>query len=202
MSLQHFGVEFTPRRKADRPWIEETFWKLVDKTRIASGGDFKKQRNLLIEELILLSVDEILALESVMYNLMDNAYHADLWDAASIINCGCGDDGFEDFRAWLIAQGKDVYEKALVDPESLVNLIKTNERARDEDFLYVSMIAHERKTGQVLPARADKERPRLRGVHWSQEIRKERFPKLAAKFGDCDQRESIWDVGDIEPDEF
>ena len=32
---------------------------------------------------------------------------------------GCSDDGFSDFRMWLIAQGKEVYLNALKDPDSL-----------------------------------------------------------------------------------
>ncbi len=99
------------------------FWKLIDKTRNASNGDVSKQANLLIEELVQLPLTEILAYETIMDNLLDTAYDAALWDAAEIIECGCGDDGFSDFRAWLIAQGKDVYEKAIANPESLVDLI-------------------------------------------------------------------------------
>ena len=32
---------------------------------------------------------------------------------------GCSDDGFSDFRMWLIAQGKEVYLNALKDPDAL-----------------------------------------------------------------------------------
>lgn len=34
---------------------------------------------------------------------------------------GCTDDGFMDFRTWLVAQGKEVYMAALKDPDSLVD---------------------------------------------------------------------------------
>jgi len=181
---------------------EETFWKLIDRTREASGGDFKKQRNLMFDELIFLSVDEILALESIMLNLMDNAYDAALWDAAWIMNCGCGDDGFEDFRGWLIAQGKDVYEKALVDPESLVDKMEINERADDGFVLYIFTKAYGHKTGSEIHVKY-REQPLLRGTTWEEEKKSSRFPKLAAKFGDCDQRGSIWNAEDIEPlDDF
>ena len=32
---------------------------------------------------------------------------------------GCSDDSFLDFRAWLIAQGKETYLEALRDPDTL-----------------------------------------------------------------------------------
>ena len=45
-----------------------------------------------------------------------------LWTAASVMERGgCTDDGFMDFRTWLVAQGKEVYMAALKDPDSLVD---------------------------------------------------------------------------------
>lgn len=170
----------------------EFFWNLIEKTFEASIGNLSKQVELLTELLTQSSVDDIADYKTILDNLMDNAYDAGLWDAAIIINCGCSDDGFTDFRAWLIAQGKDVYEKALVEPEILVDLIKMDEWASDELFLYVVEDAYERKTGQELPAHFyRKKRSELRGVFWPEETRNKRFPKLAAKFGDSSNRWSM-----------
>jgi hypothetical protein len=36
-----------------------------------------------------------------------------------VIHGGCSDDGFEYFRRWLVSRGRDVYEAALADPDSL-----------------------------------------------------------------------------------
>ena len=166
------------------------FWKLIDKTREASGGSISKQSDLLIEALAQLPVDEILDYETIMYDLMDNAYDAALWDAAYIIGCGCGDSGFSDFRAWLIAQGQDVYYSALANPESLVDLIDVDEDAQEGALLYVVMAAYEQKTGHEIPLDPFKfrEPPVLKGTHWPEKTKKDRFPKLAAKFGDCEKR--------------
>jgi hypothetical protein len=170
----------------------EFFWNLIEKTFETSKGSLSKQVELLTELLAQSSVDDIADYKTILDNLMDDAYDASLWDAAIIINCGCSDDGFADFRAWLIAHGKEVYEKALVDPEILVDLVAIDEWAADELFLYVAEYAYERKTGQELPAHLyRKERPGLRGAFWSEETRKKRFPKLAAKFGDCSYRWSM-----------
>jgi hypothetical protein len=170
----------------------ELFWNLIEKTFETCKGNLSQQVELLTEILAQSSVDDIADYKVIMNNLMDNAYDASLWDAAIIINCGCSDDSFLDFRAWLIAHGKEIYEKALVDPEILVDLVEIDEWASDELFLYVAEEAYERKTGQELPAHVyRKERPKLRGVSWPEEDRKKRFPKLAAKFGDCGYRWSI-----------
>jgi len=172
----------------------DTFWNLIDITRNASGGNIPKQSDLLIEALAQGSVDEIFAFEKIMDDLMDNAYDAALWDAAYIIGCGCGDDGFKDFRGWLIAQGKVVYEKALADPESLVDLIEINQDAQEGALLYVAITAYEQKTGREMPIRAikiNRPLPQLRGTNWAEEDKNTRFPILANKFGDCGQRHDL-----------
>ena len=147
---------------------------------------------MLTELLAQRSVEDIVDHKAILDNLMDNAYDASLWDAAIIIDYGCSDDSFLDFRAWLIAHGKEVYEKTLVDPEILVDLVKMDEWASDELSLYVAEEAYERKTGRELPAHVYRtERPELRGVIWLKETREKRFPKLTAKFGESSKR---WDM--------
>jgi len=173
----------------------ETFWKLIDIARETSGGDTSKQADLLVNALVPLSVDEIFAFEAISDDLMDFAYDAALWDAAFIIGCGCGDSGFWDFRGWLIAQGKEVYEKALADPESLVDLIDVEKDAQEGALLYAVMTAYEQKMGEEIPIRESRiSRPaaQLKGTHWGEENVNSRYPKLAAKFGDCEKRWAKW----------
>ena len=173
----------------------ETFWNLIDAARDASGGDNSRQADLLVNALVPLSLDEIFAFEAIWDDLMDFSYDAALWDAAYIIGCGCGDSGFKDFRAWLIAQGKEVYEKALADPESLVDLIEVDEQAQEGALLYVVMTAYEQKMGEEIPIRESKiSRPvaQLKGTHWGEENVNSRFPQLTAKFGDCEKRWAKW----------
>ena len=170
----------------------EFFWNLIEKTFEASKGNLSKQVELLTELLAQNSVDDIIDYKTILNSLMDRAYDASLWDAAIVINCGCSDDSFLDFRGWLIAHGKEIYEKALVDPEILVDLVKMDEWASNELFLYVAEEAYLLKTWQELPAHVyRKERPELRGAFWPEETRNKRFPKLAAKFGDSSNRWSM-----------
>ena len=167
----------------------EFFWNLIEKTFEASKGNLSQQIELLTELLAQRSVEDIVDYKTILDNLMDDAYDASLWDAAIIINHGCSDDSFLDFRGWLIAHGKDVYEKVLVDPEILVDFVKMDEWADNELFLYVAEYAYERKTGKELPDNVYRtDRPELRGVFWPEETRNKRFPKLAEKFGDSSKR--------------
>jgi hypothetical protein len=46
-----------------------------------------------------------------------------LWGAAHLINGGCSDDGFRDFRVWLVGRGRHAYEAALKNPDTLADIL-------------------------------------------------------------------------------
>ena len=54
--------------------------------------------------------------------MLAEAYHWDLWGAAYLINGGCSDDGFEYFRRWLVLQGRDVFQAAVSNPDTLAEV--------------------------------------------------------------------------------
>ena len=178
----------------------DEFWELIDTTREASGGNISKQVHLLVEILAKRSIDEILGFEATMINLIDNAHIATLWDAAEIIGCGCSDDGFEYFRGWLISQGRTVYENALADPESLLDLIDITDYAQEEEVLYIAYYSHKQKEGKETPLNGNwplHSYPPLQGIRETEETRKDRFPKLFSKFGDCKERGKKWTTEDL-----
>ena len=85
---------------------------------------------------------------NILHAYEDLAYQYGLWDAASIIKeYGCSDDGFIDFRAWLIAQGKEVYMNALKDPDTLADIQPYGD-CSFECMSYVGDYAYEQLTGR------------------------------------------------------
>jgi hypothetical protein len=167
----------------------DKFWKLVEKTHQISQGAPDKQANLLIDELAKLSETNSLSYQSILDDLMDKAYIAELWDVAVIMasGWGCSDDGFIDFRAWLIGQGRDVFEKALSDPERLVDVVEFGQETPWEALLYVAMYAYELSThkdmGTMPNTRRFKPMPELKGTSANDEgERLACFPKATAKF--------------------
>ena len=168
----------------------EQFWKLIEQTHQNSQGAPRKQAELLVDELAKLPEADILSYQSILDDMMDQAYIAELWDMAFIIRAsgwGCSDDGFMDFRAWLIGQGKDVFEEALSDPESLVDLVGFGQETQWEVLLYVAMYAYELSTHKdikTMPStRGDKPMPELKGTLAKDEGKiLARFPKATAKF--------------------
>ncbi|HUR54758.1 MAG TPA: DUF4240 domain-containing protein [Gemmataceae bacterium] len=55
------------------------------------------------------------------------SYDWTLWGAAYLINGGCSDDGFDYFRDWLILQGRDVFQAAVSDPDTLADVVDGEE---------------------------------------------------------------------------
>ncbi len=133
---------------------------------------------------------EIVAAGRALRALMDASYLGPLWAAAHLIRGGCSDDSFDYFRAYLLAQGRSVFEAAVADPDSLAD-----HRVRPgadgvvadcEDVLSIAWDAHVAVTGEDLPDEAweQRERPPLDPA-WDFDFDDEaemrlRLPRLAA----------------------
>lgn len=101
---------------------EDQFWQIIESSLKANRNSYSsldEQQELLTSKIQKLAIDEIIAFECIFSNLKNTAYKQDLWASAYIIMNGCSDDGFMDFRNWLITRGKRVFYKALEDADSL-----------------------------------------------------------------------------------
>lgn len=110
---------------------------------------------------------------------MDEAYRWDLWAAAYIIGGGCSDDGFMDFRATLISHGREIYEQALEDPESLADLGKMDEDYWFyEGYQYVPSEVAEEMSGEA-PDRYAPAPDEPSGDEWDEDSVERMYPRLA-----------------------
>ncbi|MFJ6725682.1 MULTISPECIES: DUF4240 domain-containing protein [unclassified Streptomyces] len=106
------------------------WWGLVERARVAVGEARAEDRDArddplpraLTDVLVPLGADGIVAFGVRRITVTDSAYHYPLWNAAYLIEGGCGDDGFMDFRDGLALQGRAVFERAVADPDSLADL--------------------------------------------------------------------------------
>src|ERR1043165_2018952 len=123
----------------------DEFWEIVGRAHQASGGNMPVKCEKLADELRRLEPSEIKSFALHFYEFRDKAYRWDLWDAAYIICAGCSDDGFTDFRSTLISMGREMFEKALADPDSLADYDLRRETARYEGYQYVAGIVYSEK---------------------------------------------------------
>ena len=94
------------------------FWDIIEAAR-ASAVDSKPFHEALADRLAALTEHEILDYQERFEEARQALYRWDLWAAAYLIGGGCSDDSFMDFRAGLIAQGRDWYQQAADCPDSL-----------------------------------------------------------------------------------
>jgi|GEM_PF-230140 len=122
---------------------KKEFWNLINTSLQCTG--LQRQSRYLKKQLLLLQKKDLAAFENIFNRLDDAAYTWPLWAAAYTIHAGCSDDGFSDFRAWLITRGQKVYAQALARPDSLSEISpKKLAQSREGDyFLYLAGGAYE-----------------------------------------------------------
>ncbi|MDT9684517.1 DUF4240 domain-containing protein [Streptomyces sp. TRM76323] len=133
---------------------ETEFWEIVDSTREAAEGDPEDHADLLVERLVRLDPDSVLDFARHFEARYARAYTWDLRAAAAVLLGGAGDDAFDSFRCWLIGQGREVFEGAVHDPETLAELLEDFDPAVDgdgEELGYAADEAYEQLTGVEAP---------------------------------------------------
>jgi hypothetical protein len=170
---------------------ESEFWEIVESSKLESGGGFDAHAAAVSKKLSALTLEKIAAFEHMFTALTYKAYSWDLWGAAYVIGGGCSDDGFNDFRSWLISMGRQTFERALRDPESLADVelgTGGEEDASFEEFAYIAAQVYEVLTGKQLPADPTLTHPDdPSGETWDEDpaVLAERYPRLFAKYGDA-----------------
>lgn len=161
------------------------FWSLIDQSRQAADGDADAQIEALRALLSRLPPPEIVEFGRLFSELHLNAYAWNLWGEAYVIGGGCSDDGFSDFRGWLISRGQKVYEQALESPDSLADAVAQDEETQIEGFEYLPREAWAEATGQDEDDFPDHEMPypaAPKGTSWREDELARLYPKLTKKF--------------------
>ena len=125
---------------------KDKFWKIIEISKSKSLGNYEKQQSELEKELTKLTANEVLEFDNKFRTLRGEIYNWSFWAAAYIINGGCSDDCFSDFRGWLIGQGKSIFESAVQNIETLSQLKHTND-GDWEGLSYIPTDIYEKKTG-------------------------------------------------------
>ena len=126
---------------------KDTFWTLISQAKEHCGQDQDAFTQWLTARLMELGPEQALNFDHILHGYQDLAYKYGLWNAASIMCDGCTDDGFIDFRCWLIAQGREVYMAALKDPDSLADVLAYG-GCCFEEISYVGDSVYEKLTGR------------------------------------------------------
>ena len=166
---------------------DDRFWDLVERSR-KGAEDGEEQAERLVELMAAeLTAEEIVAFDRFLQERVRDAFRADLWGVAYIMNGGCSDDGFDYFLGWLILKGRKHYEAALANPEDAAKGVSPDDEPFENEVVYWGPSrAWAAKTGKpsddyytIAPSV-----PRsLQGELFDEETIHEDYPKLAKKFG-------------------
>ncbi|MGJ8638783.1 MAG: DUF4240 domain-containing protein [Opitutaceae bacterium] len=157
----------------------EQFWSLIENIK-----NSQEPESDIKTELRKLSAEEIVSYQEHFDTLHEQAYSWKLWGAAYLIGGGCSDDGFMDFRYGLISKGKDIFEKAVSDPDSLAFLGEDAE-IENESFGYSAHEIYEEMTGNDIPRKDFTQAEEPTGAEWDfddEEENQKHLPKLSEIF--------------------
>jgi hypothetical protein len=173
------------------------FWSMIEAAKQASGGDDRRQAALLVARLGELPLLEIIEFQRTLEAVHAESFRADLWDAATVINQWesndkffCSEDTFFAFRGWLVAQGRQVYDAAIADPDSLADYPELGDDLPWSEAPWgVAMDAYTERTGEEMPELAGwpgqliDERPSpWESLEQAKEQLRRRYPRLWARF--------------------
>ncbi len=165
----------------------DQFWQIVQRSREQAGGNLDRQVDALCRELLGLDPAEVADFQGHFEACMGRAYTWELRAAAWMLGGGqCSDEGFADFRSWLISMGRPVYENATAAPETLVAVIDRPDVEYHffEEFQNVAGHVYRERTGRPIPSSDVAPPATMRGQPWREDGGDlgARFPGLWNRF--------------------
>ncbi|MFR9722346.1 DUF4240 domain-containing protein [Streptomyces sp. MS19] len=137
---------------------ESGFWETVDGARAGADGDPDALADLLVGRLAELDPESVTDYARHFESRFNRAFRWDVWGAAQVLlgrDEEVDDEAFENFRCALIAQGRDVFEGTLQDPDALAALLPPGfdpvVEGEAEEVGFAAYDAYERLTGDELP---------------------------------------------------
>jgi len=145
----------------------------------------------LVEELKKLPPEDIVRFDHWFDEKTDALYTVNHWGAAYLINGGASDDGFYYWRCWVVGMGKQIYDAALANPDSLADVVDPT-----KDYYEAEIYGSARSAWEELGLDEDEfdkqydalgksKYPRLAGRSWDFDDDKQvnrRLPRLAALY--------------------
>lgn len=184
------------------PMNREQFWQLIEQARgaVPDSAPVWEQGPALAARAAELLAErgpaEVLDAQRELQGLLAVSFRDSLWAAAYLLNGGCSDDAFDYFRGWLIAQGREAFESAVADPDSLAALPSVQAAAAAgmeldcEDVLGIGWNAYRATGGDPAEGLAGVRVPRAApdDPDWAfdfddQEVMAAKLPRLSALVG-------------------
>lgn len=135
----------------------DDFWAVIDRATADRPGSPAVVAERAVAELSSRDPQEIAAWGRHLDKVMAASGKEDLWAAAYLINGGCSEEGFDSFRGWLVAHGREVVARSVREPDSLSELPAVRSAAASGavfeagEVLQIAATAYAQATGSELP---------------------------------------------------
>jgi hypothetical protein len=169
----------------------DDFWAVIGRAtadRPASPAEVAKRA---AADLATREPEEIVAWARHLDKVMVASGTEDLWAAAYLIHGGCTEEGFDNFRGWLIAHGREAVARSVKSPDSLAEMPAVRAAAENgavfeaEEVLSIAAEAYQQATGSEMPVgETPVTRPAAADL-WdfdNEEEMQKRLPRLSALF--------------------
>lgn len=135
-----------PEKGSINQMNKKEFWQTIESVnRMVPDGNHEMVVKQMCEELLRYSPQDILDWHLILREYNRAAYRNDLWAACTALGAHASDDGFVDFRTWLISQGKNIYMDAMRDPDTLAANPHTGKEMNFEAFGSCAIDAYRKK---------------------------------------------------------
>jgi Protein of unknown function (DUF4240) len=163
------------------PMEDNEFWAIVEIAKQKSGKKVEARPDSLLVELSALESKKIEQFQAKYDDLLLNANTWNLWGAAYLMNGGCAEDCFRNFRDWLISEGKSTFSNSVRNPEWLAGVAR-RESYELEAYGQSAGKAFNGRTGSVIRTNAAVASKDPVGTEWLEDELPKLLPRIALKF--------------------
>ena len=163
----------------------EEFWRIVESTH---DPDMNRNERALSAALNELPIREVIEFDRIWTDRFCELYAYPLWGVACLVLGSCSDDGFMDWRDWVVSGGQRVFELARDSPDDLVDMFDGEPNAGMEGIGYVHQRCVEDRSDEFDEPYPDYDICEIHpdqpsGLNWQSHAQlKELLPKCYAKY--------------------
>ena len=166
---------------------EQEFWNIIESAGSPDSMTPDEQCESISKALSFKTKGEIIGFHNTYQIILNKANTWSLVEACYIIIHYVSDDVFEDFRNWVILNGRKRYESSLANPDYLASFIKVEDPVEEitgESLLYV---CEEAFAGDIEELEEHYEYPLKSDIEndWPPvSVLKQNYPNLFSKYWD------------------
>ena len=121
-----------PTERISKMLEEDLFWQIIDNS-LQDSNNLNDQASHLSKELESLVADDIIGFQLRLEYYLFSLHSPEVWCAACIMNDDTDPKHFFFFKSWIVSQGKELFEKAIISPDDLADYF---DEGFNEDDLY------------------------------------------------------------------